>query len=249
MQENLHGPCLQPECGTHRDSGDSQGPQTKSALTLRPGVSAPGRAGAGAPLAEHAPLPPPGRAAASGGGVSFEPPEPTLWSAQGPRATDTLKGPRRRWGAGSVLTGALTTGLSPHQPPNPEPSLQLDSAFPRMNREKKKEEKGRWPGMVGHAGALEPSWLSCPSGALHNQGCPCGLGGPVCSGLLGFLFLSALPWTLSPGVSVSGRFGVGRGEWQCWRRPPPCPCCGGPVLALEGPRNFDHQRAAGYIRR
>lgn len=37
-----------------------------------------------------------------------------------------------------------TTGLSHHRPPNPEPSQQLESAFPRI-QQKKKEEKGRWP--------------------------------------------------------------------------------------------------------
>ena len=35
-----------------------------------------------------------------------------------------------------------TTSLSP---PNPEPSQQLESAFPRIQQKKKKEEKGRWP--------------------------------------------------------------------------------------------------------
>ena len=63
------------------------------------------------------------------------------------------------------------TGLSHHQPPNPEPSQQLGSAFPRIQQEKKKKRKRKagGPGVVGQAGALEPSRLSCPSGAVCSR--------------------------------------------------------------------------------
>ena len=209
MKENLHSPCLQPECGTHRDSGDSRGPRTKSALTLRPGVSAPAGRALG-PLWLNTRPPSPWAGCSVWRGVSFEPPGPTLWSTQGPRTTDTLKGAPQETGRRLCAHGRADHWPLPSPASKPRARRQLDSAFPRMNRETKKEEKGQWPGMVGHAGAPRPSWLSCPSGALHIQGCPCGLGGPVCSRLLGFLFLSGLPWTLSPGVSVSGR--VQQGE-------------------------------------
>ena len=103
--------------------------------------------------------------------------------------------------------------------------------------------------MVGHAGAPEPSWLSCPSGALHIQGCPCGLGGPVCSVLLGFLFLSGLPWNLSPGVSVSGRVRQGERGAAVLEKTPTVSllwrACPGTEGSPEGPRNSDHQRAQG----
>ena len=35
------------------------------------------------------------------------------------------------------------TGLSPHQPPHPEPSQQLGSAFPRIQQKKKKKGRER----------------------------------------------------------------------------------------------------------
>lgn len=58
--------------------------------------------------------------------------------------------PRRTQSLGCVQTTGRSLGCvqtSSLSPPNPKPSRQLESAFPRIQQEKKKkkEEKGRWP--------------------------------------------------------------------------------------------------------
>lgn len=136
---------------------------------------------------------------------------------RGLRSLTDRGNPRRDTEPGCVQTTSLS-------PPNPEPSRQLESAFPRIQQEKKKGRKGRGPGVAGQAGALEPSRLSCPSGAMHS-GVSTRAGRPslFCPG-----FSSLRPALDSQPCSPSASRSAGhRGERQCWRRPPPDPAVEG----------------------
>lgn len=121
---------------------------------------------------------------------------------------------------------------SPSRAQSPAGSWSL--LFPGFNRKKKKkEEKGRWPWGVGQAGALEPSRLSCLSEPC-TQGVH-GLGDPVCSGLLGFLFSQACPGLSSP---VLRQWPRSVGYRAAVLEKNPAVFCGGPALAPEGPQNL-----------